>query len=788
MRLRLRVPTRLMPYVMLRVLPLACVALVAIWIHAQSSLRTSLESEIRLRVTNEAKYAGQQVDQQLASLLEASRAIATNDLVITSLVNTQQRAEYLPSFFRSLTMPGSTPAHISLTDYRGRPIASNGQLRTYGHEAWFQQVMSGIDHTAITPAGLVLAVPVMYANRPEGALVVQLSATATGGFLAAAISAGRRLLVDGEGHVLASSVPEFPSGSSAAPLQQMNQAAGRPGEPVPSQQTLWVASVPVRAFGKGLRVWSIDDYTRLAVQQVALTKRLLTELTLFLSVLVLGIIMTGQLMRRPVLNLIQQVQAIDLSNLPHEQVSESGPQETVQLATAFNQVLKNLQETTVSREALNEKNVALLQANLEREELMQQLSLQKETLDRFAIVVETDARGVITYANDRFCEISGYSREEILGHTHRLVNSGFHSKSFYTNLWQTIRAGRVWQGEIQNRAKDGSLYWVDTTIVPFLDKSKKPLKYMAVRVLITDRKLAEAERERLNQELQKASRQAGMAEIATGVLHNVGNVLNSVNVGIGLLQQRYQDTGLGSLQRAAAMIQQHENDLGRFLTQDTRGKHFTKFFTTTVAQLARQRELQAEELDALADNIHHIEQIISSQQSHAKLIGVIERTNMSVIVQQSLAAVEGDLRQDGITLRRDFAAPAEMETDPHRVMQVIVNLVSNARDAILQQNGPTREIVVAIAYPRADRVTVQVTDSGIGIAEQHLQLIFNHGFTTRSRGHGFGLHDCALAAQQLGGQLHAESAGIGQGATFTFELPLRTPAATKGWHVAELAT
>src|SRR5687767_1964808 len=160
-----------------------------------------------------------------------------------------------------------------------------------------------------------------------------------------------------------------------------------------------------------------------------------------------------------------------------------------------------------------------------------QLADFKRALDHAAIVAITDVHGRITYANDKFCEISGYSRDELLGQDHRIINSGYHSKEFMTHLWHTIAKGRVWHGEIRNRAKDGRLYWVDTTIVPFLDDRGKPYQYIAIRADITARKAAE---ERLIQ--QTALAQVG--QMAAVVAHEVRNPLAGIKGALQVLMSR----------------------------------------------------------------------------------------------------------------------------------------------------------------------------------------------------------------------------------------------------------
>src|SRR5258708_36583458 len=162
----------------------------------------------------------------------------------------------------------------------------------------------------------------------------------------------------------------------------------------------------------------------------------------------------------------------------------------------------------------------------------------KFALDESAIVAITDQRGIINYVNDEFCRISKYSREELLGQDHRIINSSDHPKEFIRNLWPTIGSGRVWKGELRNRAKDGSIYWVDTTIVPFLNADGKPYQYVAIRHDITQRKLAEEQVLQQAAELQRAAQLSFVGELAAGLAHEIKNPLAGIQGAVDILIRR----------------------------------------------------------------------------------------------------------------------------------------------------------------------------------------------------------------------------------------------------------
>jgi PAS domain S-box-containing protein len=402
---------------------------------------------------------------------------------------------------------------------------------------------------------------------------------------------------------------------------------------------------------------------------------------------------------------------------------------------------------------------------------LKEVSDLKAALDEHSLVAVTDQQGIITYANDKFCAISKYSREELLGQDHRIVNSGYHSKEFRRGLWASISRGRVWKGEICNRAKDGTCYWVDNTIVPFLNTGGKPVQYISIRTDITERKEAEARLEAAHKQLLAASRQAGMAEVATNVLHNVGNVLNSVNVSATLVVDNIKESKISSLARVVALLREHEGDLGMFITSDPRGKHLPAYLAELSEHLLADQEVTLNELHALSKNIEHIKEIVTMQQSYAKISGLKEIIKVSDLVEDSLRLNAGALQRHGVEVVREFEDVPAINIEKHKVLQILVNLVRNAKYACTESGRPDKKLTVRVSNG-GHGLKISVIDNGVGIPPELLARIFNHGFTTRKEGHGFGLHSGALTAQEMNGSLTVQSDGLGRGASFTLELPL----------------
>ncbi len=278
----------------------------------------------------------------------------------------------------------------------------------------------------------------------------------------------------------------------------------------------------------------------------------------------------------------------------------------------------------------------------------------------------------------------------------------------------------------------------------------------------------------LHQKLLETSRQAGMAEVATSVLHNVGNVLNSVNISASMVDEQVRKSRVADVGRLAKLLEEHTGDRAAFLSSDPRGKKVPEFISLLAEQLGSEQAAILEEVSSLRQNVEHIKEIVAMQQSYARVSGVFDNIKVADLLEDALRMNEGSLARHGVEVLRDFSALPVICTDKHKVLQILINLVRNAKYAC-DESGRGDKQVILRATNQGDRVTISVIDNGVGIPPENLTRIFSHGFTTRKNGHGFGLHSGALAARELGGSLTASSEGPGLGASFTLELPCRPP-------------
>ena len=273
-------------------------------------------------------------------------------------------------------------------------------------------------------------------------------------------------------------------------------------------------------------------------------------------------------------------------------------------------------------------------------------------------------------------------------------------------------------------------------------------------------------------ELLDSARQAGMAEIATNVLHNVGNVLNSVNTSADLVTRKLRSSKALGLGRAVQLINERQGDLGTFFTEDEKGKLLPGYLNQLVDAIALEQQGMTDELAQLSKSVDHIKDIVATQQHYAGASTLKEPVHISALMDDALRMNAGALSRHNVTVVKHYAQVPEILADKHRLLLIMVNLISNAKYAMSNLVDRPRQMTLTV-QPRDDAtLQISVKDDGEGIPAENMTRIFTHGFTTRKEGHGFGLHSCALAAVEMNGQLTAHSDGPGLGAMFTLTIPM----------------
>jgi PAS domain S-box-containing protein len=339
----------------------------------------------------------------------------------------------------------------------------------------------------------------------------------------------------------------------------------------------------------------------------------------------------------------------------------------------------------------------------------------KFALDQSAIVAFTDEKGIITSVNDNFCEISKYSREELIGEDHRILNSRTHSKEFFKELWKTIGTGHVWKGEIQNRAKDGSTYWVDTTIVPFINEAGKPYQYIAIRNDITERK-------RTEEIIHRQDKLAAVGQLAAGVAHEIRNPLTSM-------------------------------------------RGYTEFLSLDETDPQRK-----EFLDIILDEIERVNNIVEEFMVLAKPKAIeLEEKNIIPVIKNVASLLEFEARKKNVRLHLECQEEIiQVECDENRLKQVFLNFIKNGIEAM--PNGG--DLIVRTSVNNQS-VQISIQDTGVGISEEKLKKLGEPFYTTKKNGNGLGLMVSFKIIESHNGQVYVESE-LNKGTTFNILLPAKT--------------
>ncbi|HVM60496.1 MAG TPA: CHASE sensor domain-containing protein [Verrucomicrobiae bacterium] len=497
---------------------------------------------------------------------------------------------------------------------------------------------------------------------------------------------------------------------------------------------------------------------------------------LFASMLA-AFLMSSRLQRwlsQPILHLARTARAVTLQKNYALRAIKRGQDELGMLTDDFNAMLDQIQQQAAALQAANES----LEKRVEdrTRELERSLSLLHSTIESTADgILVVDRQGRIATYNKKFATMWQIPESAIA--------SGQDEQVLSTVLEQLKDPE-----EFIHKVKDLYAHPDEPRfdVIEFKD-GRTFERYSMPQCLgqeivgrvwnfrdITERKQAEKKVETLHRQLLETSRQAGMAEVATNVLHNVGNVLNSVNVSASLVADQVRKSKASNLGKLAALLQEHQNNLAAFLASDPKGMQVPAYLAGLATVFAQEQAEILKELQALSANIDHIKEIVAMQQSYSKMSGVVEEIPVEELVEDAIRMNNAALLRHDVQVAREYGEVPPVRVEKHKVLQILVNLIRNSKYALDEGGRPDKRLTLQVSKNGGDFVRVAVIDNGCGIPPQNLTRIFEHGFTTRKKGHGFGLHSGALTAKELGGTLTAYSDGPGKGATFVLELPVQS--------------
>ncbi|MBC8095162.1 MAG: PAS domain S-box protein [Akkermansiaceae bacterium] len=496
---------------------------------------------------------------------------------------------------------------------------------------------------------------------------------------------------------------------------------------------------------------------------------------MFAAALLVAFVMSTRLQRvvsGPILHLARVTRSVAEDKNYSVRAEKQSGDELGQLIDGFNEMLAQIQMRDVALRAAHETLENRVQERTE--ELRQSQALYHSLVQHLPMLVyRKDEAGRFVYVNALFCEFHGTTADQILGRTTFDVRDS----SDLTGHWaqedlKMIETGQPVELEMECRDLAGNVRYLQIFKSPVFGPDGKAIGIQGTLLDVTERRQTAAKLEEAHRELVTASRQAGMAEVATSVLHNVGNVLNSVNISATVIFDTLKKSKAGNVGRVVSLLQTHSANLGEFLTHDPQGKQIPSYLSALSEHLAGEQNSILKEAEALKQHIDHIKSIVAMQQNYAKVAGVTEIVGVTELVEDALRLDSESLGRHNVQIVRDFGPQLpDINVDKHKALQILVNMIQNAKRACKESGREEKTLIVTVRNGN-DHLKISISDNGIGIPPENLTKIFNHGFTTRKGGHGFGLHSGALAAKEMGGTLLAYSEGPDKGATFTLTLPL----------------
>ena len=516
------------------------------------------------------------------------------------------------------------------------------------------------------------------------------------------------------------------------------------------RNTILVAFVLLSSF-LGIFTSTISQYfiknflNNEQIPQIAVNQVLVKIIAVGTGTTLLGVILVILIaikITRPLAHSIKQLTAamleVDNGNW-NIKVSINDNSELGIMAQTFNKMIQNLNETSVSKNYLD--NI---------------LSTMRDML------IVLDSEGFIKSVNHSTIFNLGWDEADLLGKSLPVLSGDFNS----CESWDLLLQGKIRQKEITLIKKDRQ------TIPVLFSASLMDMKNVIVCTAadISEKNKAEQVKEEMQKKLVEVSREAGMSEIATGVLHNVGNVLNSINISIGVIQSRLKNACLNDFFKVMKVVQTSGDDWVSFVKNHEQGQMFFPVLLAISEEMKKEQQEVGLEFMELEKYVENIKNIVYIQQSVAKKGGMIEKFKINETISQAININKNDLLRHEIEIIEENAQEFIVETDRLKVIQVLINLITNAKDAL---KGMQNKKIHVLVKKYDQMIQVIVKDNGIGINKDQINKIFLYGHTTKKEGHGFGLHNSALAAKEIGGQLEVKSEGEKRGAEFIFTFPCK---------------
>jgi signal transduction histidine kinase/HAMP domain-containing protein len=554
------------------------------------------------------------------------------------------------------------------------------------------------------------------------------------------------------------------------------------------EESVYKLSLPINYNNQYLGQMFIGFSLESIKADVLVTKQFIALVSL--AIFLVSLIIVGGLsayFTRPLSQMVQVVNAVSSGDFS-QRFNITSKDEIGHLSRAFNRMVYNIQRINNAMENVNKQlqlqneEISLQKSRLEEANL--QLNKTNEAMreqEARLIAILENFSGEIWSINKNYeiliCnkpfQWAAEKRGAIIGMGDSALD--YRQGDKYCRQWKKLYdralAGERFSHVIEDKHPDGKKQHIEYFFNPIVAFNE----VVGVAVLgldITRRIEDEAEKMRLNEELNEAARRAGMAEIAASVLHNVGNVLTSVTTSVSIIEQTIANTALTGYFKAIDLIRENQDNLEAFVTNDTRAIKLMQYLLILEDHLRSEHELINKNLHRLQDKVNIINEVIAAQQSYATGSMLLESLYLPDIIDDALRLQGDSADRHHIEIVKEYAEDIPLiPIQRTKMIHIIVNLYRNAKDALNDNPVDDKKILIQVTKEN-DKVVMRFSDNGCGIEPQHLKRIFNHGFTTKASGHGFGLHSCANYMSEMGGKIQVQSAGKGKGTTFILEFPI----------------